>query len=62
MYKRKTVDIWEIQSLYFGVWETETTETTKTAARIQYKAYCENVPNIPHRIIKRRIPIQTATE
>jgi hypothetical protein len=60
MYKRKTTDIWEIQGYYcqpYG-FETVCTETSRKAAREQFKCYNENEPHTPHRIIKKRERIE----
>jgi hypothetical protein len=32
-YIRKTVDTWEIQGLFCGSWEMETTETSRADAK-----------------------------
>lgn len=55
MYKRKTVDEYEIQGLYEGSWEMVTTEATMKEARQQLKCYQENEKNTLHRIVKKRI-------
>jgi hypothetical protein len=58
MYKRKTADEYEIQGNYGQGFECVTTEATRTAARDQLKCYRENEPNVPHRIVKKRVKIE----
>ena len=57
-YVRKTVDTWEIQGFYYCSWELETTETSRKDAKERIKEYRQNMPRIPHRIIKKREKIQ----
>lgn len=52
-YIRKTIDIYEIQSCYYGEWSTETVEYTRKDALAQLKCYRANI-NQPLRIIKKR--------
>ena len=56
MYKRKTVDQYELQVNYgFGHgWETEIIEDTLKEAKEQKKSYQENC-NYPIRIVKKRV-------
>ena len=56
MYKRKTIDEYEIQGNYGQGWEIVTTEETRAAARDQLKCYNEN-ETAPHRIVKRRVKL-----
>lgn len=59
-YKRKTKDIWEIQS-YYGIeygWEVTNTELTYKDAKRSVKEYRENEPMYSHRIVKRREKIE----
>ena len=53
MYIRKTIDIWEIQSLNDGEWGTECTEYSHHDAIEQLKCYRENLRQ-PVRIHKSR--------
>ena len=57
MYKRKTIDTWEIQGNNGYGWEMETTETSLKDAREQKKCYQNNV-NYPIRIVKKREKIE----
>ncbi len=57
MYKRKTVDEYEIQGNYGQGWEMVTTESTRKEAKAQLKCYNENEPN-PHRIVAKRVKIE----
>ena len=54
-YERKTYDVWEVQGRYDLGWEMLTTETSRSDARENLKAYDENEIGIPHRIVMRRI-------
>jgi len=58
-YVRKTKDEYEIQGNYgYGDgWECETTEETYKEAKEQLKAYRENISEVPHRIVKKRIKL-----
>lgn len=58
-YNRKTYDVWEIQGRYNGAWEIETTEVTRKAANETRALYRENMPDYPHRIIKKRVKHET---
>ncbi len=58
MYKRKTIDEYEIQSNYGQGFECVTTETTWKEAKAQVKCYRDNEPNVRHRIVKKRVKIQ----
>jgi hypothetical protein len=62
MYKRKTVDEWEIQGLYSGQWETVTTEESRKDAKEQLKCYRENEPGTAFRSVKKRVKIQEKGE
>lgn len=56
MYKRKTIDVYEIQGYYgetYG-YEVVTTEETYKDAKEQLKCYRENEPAISFRIVKKR--------
>jgi|GEM_PF-4081036 hypothetical protein len=55
MYERKTYDEWQVQGFYDGAWEILTYENTRQEAREQLKCY-----NIPHRVVKKRIPKKEA--
>lgn len=59
-YKRKTRDVYELQSYYgpeYG-WETLFEEDTRKEALDQLRCYRENEPEYPHRIKKRRVKIE----
>jgi len=58
MYKRKTVDEYEIQGNYGQGFECVTTEETRAAAKEQLKTYRENEPQYSHRIVKKRVKIE----
>lgn len=58
MYKRKTVDEYEIQGNYGQGFECVTTEENRKAAREQLKCYRENEPSVAHRIVKKRVKIE----
>ena len=57
MYIRKTYDEYEVQGNYGYGWDCLTTCETLKEAKDDLKAYRENEPNVPHRIKKRRVPI-----
>ena len=57
-YKRKTIDEYEIQGLYFGEQECVTVEETFKDAKEMVKCYRENEVGTPFRIKKKRIPIE----
>jgi hypothetical protein len=57
MYKRKTIDEYEIQGNYGQGFECVTTEEKYSAAREQLKCYRENEPQYSHRIVKKRVKI-----
>ncbi|MEI6296188.1 MAG: hypothetical protein WCO84_00900 [bacterium] len=61
MYKRKTKDEWEIQGYYENIygWERVTTEETRKEAREMLKCYNENEKNVAHRIIKKRVRLES---
>lgn len=58
MYKRKTRDVWAIESYYDG-WSVECYECSYHDARETLKCYRENVPNVSFRIVKHREKIET---
>lgn len=45
---------WEIHGDYGSGWELETTAASEFEARMSYDDYAKNVPDVPHRIAKRR--------
>ena len=63
MYKRKTVDEWQIWTDYGYGLEHETTETSRRDAREQVKCYLSNCASILKeiKIIKKRVKIEEAT-
>jgi len=56
---RKTTDEFTVQGNYGHGWEDLTTEVTRKAGRVQLRCYNENECGVPHRLIKRRVPIIT---
>ena len=56
MYKRKTIDEYEIQGHYGYGWDVLTTEETWKAAKEQKKCYDSNEP-YSHRIVKKRVKL-----
>ncbi len=54
MYKRKTVDEYELQGDYGNGWEYILTEETMSAAKKRKKEYAEN-EGIALRIVKKRV-------
>lgn len=54
-YKRLTYDEYEVQGLYYGQWELETTEATRKLAKQRLHEYKNNVPEIPVRIKKIQV-------
>ena len=53
-YKRKTIDLFTVQGLYYGQWEDETTETSRREGIERLKEYRQNMPEYAHRMIKQR--------
>ncbi len=51
---RKTRDTWELHVNYGRGWEHEITEFTRHEARAQLRAYRENCPQYPARLVTRR--------
>lgn len=58
MYKRKTRDVYAIESLYYGVWSIECNEYSYHEARKTIKCYRENVPGVVFRIRMHREKIE----
>jgi len=56
-YVRRTIDEFEIQTKYNGVWECVTTEKTMKQAKQRLKEYRENEPQYCHRIKLKRIKL-----
>ena len=56
-YKRKTIDVWEIQGNYYGCYgfECVSTEETIKDAKQTLKEYRENEKGISFRIVKKRV-------
>jgi len=52
--QNKYLYLFVIQGLYYGTWEDETAEETWREARQRLREYRENMPEYPHRTIKRR--------
>lgn len=60
-YVRKTKDEFVIQS-YWGSqygWEDSTFEETRPEGKRALKDYRDNQPEVPHRLIKRRIRLDS---
>ena len=55
-YQRKTTDLFIVEGFYYGEWEEETAETTRAEGIARLREYRENMPEYPHRLIKRREP------
>lgn len=53
-YVRKTRDVWRFYLNYGQGWEHETTELTREAMKENRKAYRENCPQYPLRVVKVR--------
>ena len=58
MYIRKTKDIFTVEGLYFGAWETETSEDTRKEAIERLKEYRLNAPMYAYRLTKTREKIK----
>jgi hypothetical protein len=56
MYKRRTIDEYEVQGNYGHGWEMVITEETRKAAKEQRKCY-DNNETYPHRIVKKRVKL-----
>ena len=54
MYKRKTYDLFTIQTLYSNQWEDVTASLTRKEAIEDLKAYRLNQPEYIHRLIVKR--------
>lgn len=54
----KYVYLWVVQGKYPGPygWEDETAEESCREARARLKEYRQNMPEYPHRLIRRREP------
>lgn len=63
MYIRKTRDEYVLMCDYgYGDgWEEVCTETTCAEAKQRKREYCENMPQYPYKIVKRRVPIETVS-
>lgn len=62
-YKRKTVDVFEIEGYYAHGWECVTLETSHKEARARLKEYRDNEPNAVFRlVIKREKIVKTIQE
>lgn len=60
-YTRKTRDEFEIAGNYGCGFECVTTEETHRGARLTVRLYRENEPDIPFKIITRRVRIDKET-
>lgn len=58
-YNRKTQDEYAIQGNYGQGYEDVTCESTHHEAILRLKEYRDNEPQYPHRLIKRRIKIES---
>jgi len=61
-YVRKTKDEYEIQGNYGYGWDVLCTEETWREAKAQLRCYEENELQYLHRIVKRRVKLETAKE
>ena len=61
MYARKTKDEYSIQGHYGYGWEDETCEDSYNEARKRLKEYRDNMPEYPHRMRVKRVPIVEVT-
>lgn len=58
MYKRKTYDLYEVQTNYGYGWEAGVSEFTFAEAKQRKKEYMQNARGLQGiRIVKRRVPI-----
>ena len=57
-YQRVTADYWELQGYYSQGWECLCASTSRREALGIVKAYRENEPNTPLRIVKKRERIE----
>jgi hypothetical protein len=57
-YVRKTRDVWRFYLNYGQGWEHEITEETRAAMLANLKAYRENCPQYPLKIVKVRERIE----
>ncbi len=55
MYKRKTVDEWQIHQHWGQGWEEVSAYDNRQDAKADLKAYRENQAEAPVKIIKRRV-------
>lgn len=53
-YVRKTHDVFEVQSLYNGEWETVYESLNRQDSRLRLKEYRENEPETAHRLHTKR--------
>lgn len=61
MYKRKTIDRWDIETNYGYGWEVENSEYTRADAKRSLREYQENMGGRCHvRMTKHREKIQDA--
>lgn len=58
MYKRKTIDLWDIIGDYSSGPEVLCTETSLKEAKVNLRAYRENCPEISYYCNKRRERIE----
>lgn len=58
--QRKTRDCWRFYLNYGQGWEHEITEYSREAMQVNRKAYRENAPQYPLRIVKGRERIEEA--
>ena len=57
MYKRKTVDEWQIHQMWSGEWEEVSAYDKRKEALIDLRLYRENQPEAPVKIICRRVKL-----
>ena len=59
MYKRKTKDVYVVRSDNGYGWEDVTEENTRREGLLRLKEYRENEVHCPHKLITRRVPVDS---
>ena len=60
-YQRKTRDTWQLHVNYGQGWEHETTELSWREAKAQIKAYRDNCPEYPVKLVPKRERLSDAS-
>lgn len=55
MYKRKTVDEFQIHGNFTGEWEEVTAESTRKEALVNLRLYRQENPGVPFKLVKKRV-------